>query len=209
MDSTINPFKPQTRRVRRPASFAEALLEIGGQVASETRKAAGDIAAGTIDSLVGNFPQASGELKPQQPIDPEAALREQEARLRAEQEELRRHQEVIQTTIYNREEEETKRQIEGLQAELKLLAEELAKAGMVVDKVVDEEIVEPGTYHVNFFVKMREFLIQLRKRVVESRNWMALTAQRAKSKNYFWGQVKRSGTKYLLSQERYMSTSGG
>lgn len=198
--------KPQ---VRRPANFAEALMEIGGQAVSQAKNVASGVLSGSLDSLTGNYPSGSADHMPNSQSDFERALREQEEQFKREQARLQRHREVIATPIFNRQEEETKKQIEVLQDELKKLAQEIGKMESSVNRAIKEEVVEPGTYHVNFFVKLREFLVQLRKKVTESQDWLAASYQRKQKKNVFWGGVKKSGTKFMLSQERYMSTQAG
>ena len=69
--------------------------------------------------------------------------------------------------------------------------------------------VEPGVYHLNFLEKLRETIIFLSKSIKESFNWLAVCNSRAKKRSHYWSQVKKSGTKYMLSQERYMATQAG
>lgn len=207
-----SPFSTKTpKRVRRPANFAEALLEIGGQTVRSARDLATGVTSDAVRSVVGGgMPSGvSGELSPSQPLDLDAKLKEQEVKFREEQAKRERHQEVIRQAVYDRQEEETKLQIKALQEELKKLAQEIGTLNADVARAVEEEIVHPGTYHVSFFSQLRQFLVQLRQRVSESRNWLALSGQRRKSRNYYWGQVQKSGTKFMLSQERYMSTQAG
>jgi len=215
MNQNQNPlFKTKKpKRFKKRSNFAEALLEIGGRTVKSFGK---DFIADTADQAVKTFTNTgtppksiSGEISPDQGIDIQDTLKQQEQLTRQEQQKLLRHKEVQEFGVYNREEEETQLQIKALQEDLKKLAQEMAQMASQVQKAIEEEVVHPGTYHVNFFERLRSFVLTLRKKVSESRNWMALSMQRKKKKNYFWGQVKKSGTKFLLSQERYMSTSGG
>jgi uncharacterized phage-associated protein len=78
-----------------------------------------------------------------------------------------------------------------------------------VEKATKIEPVDPGLYHLNFFEKLKQTIITLRKKIEDSANWLALFNQRSKKKNYYWSQVRKSGTKFMLSQERYMATQAG
>jgi len=71
------------------------------------------------------------------------------------------------------------------------------------------EPVEPGVYHLNFFERPKQAIIIFRKKIEDSASWLALFNQRAKKRGYYWTQFKKSGTKFLLSQERYMATQAG
>jgi hypothetical protein len=122
---------------------------------------------------------------------------------------LERHKEVINTSVFDKKEEETKQKIQEIQAELKKLATEIANLGMGVDKAIKEQIANPGTYHINFFESLRTYLVQLRKKASESKSWLAISQQRKQAQNHFWGNVKKSGTKYMLSQERTAATQAG
>jgi len=186
MDKSQNPlFNTKKPAVRKPTSFVEALLENGGR---------------TAPKRVSQVSEYSPDLNRQ--------WEDREAQARREQMLRQRHQEVISTKVFDREEEETKNKIKELIAELKKLTAELGDMASGARKAIEEEIVHPGTYHVAFFEALKRFLVNLRKRVSESKNWLAISSQRKNKKNHFWGQVDKSGTKYMLSQERTASTQG-
>ena len=78
-----------------------------------------------------------------------------------------------------------------------------------LQKAIEAEIENPGTYHVNFFEKLKKFIIQLRKQVAESGNWLEISNQRKVAQRHYWGNVKKSGTKYMLSHDRSVATQPG
>jgi hypothetical protein len=70
--------------------------------------------------------------------------------------------------------------------------------------------VSPGIYHRHFFAQLKSFIQDIRRRVQDSKHWLAVANSRAsKRQGFFWGQAQKSGTKFLLSQERYMATTTG
>jgi len=111
--------------------------------------------------------------------------------------------------IWTRQEQETRLQVATILEELKKLAKSVKQLDQEVEVATAQVPVEPGIYHLSFFEKLRQTIILFRKRVEESVNWLAAFNQRAKKRNHYWGQFKKSGTKFLLSQERYMSTQAG
>ena len=187
MDKSQNPlFSSKKPVVKKPTSFVEALLETGGRA---TVRAASQ-SSEQHNRLDGVWQNKEDEAKTEQ--------------LRWQQ-----HKEVVSTKVFDREEEERKAKIAELLKALEELTDELGAVAAGARKAIKEELVHPGTYHVAFFEALKRFLVSLKKRVTESKNWLAISAQRKRRKSYFWGQVDKSGTKFLLSQERTSSTQGG
>ena len=152
----------------------------------------------------------SGELKPNQTLtfeETKKAIQKERFFRKAQGEfwDLRRQENLL----FTRNERETRLQVEAIQEELKKLALSTKNLTKEVEIAAKQVPVEPGVYHLNFFEKLRQSLVFLRKKVEESATWLAAFNQRAKKRNYYWGQVKKSGTKFMLSQERYMSTQFG
>ncbi len=185
--NTINPFKPanssQNKKPfsRIPDSFVEALKDLGRNPTSSP----------TPDAF---------EWQRQQ--------LEQEHRLRLQQQqafEKRRRQEFL---VFSQKEEARKHEIESLQEQLKLLVEEVKDLSQEIDIAVSQQVVNPGVYHINFFERLRLFIKIMRKKIQDSQTWLSLFNHRSSQRGY-WGQVQNSGTKFMLSQERYMVTQTG
>lgn len=208
-----SPFAPPAKKKKRTSnvSFVEALKGIGGSV---TKSLKDDVIKGTgqeiFDSISGRFPGTSVKeqtqtINPQQ-VEQFQQQEDDQARERAKQE---RHRELIAKPIFDRHQEEIKQQIEGLRQELRALAKELAQVGSSMEKAIEEEIAHPGTYHVSFFEKLKKIMVVMRKQATESRNWLAMSSQRKHAKGAYWGNVKKSGTSYMLSGERTIATQTG
>ena len=209
--NSISPFasKPQKKkRFRQPQNFAEALKSIGGHSQDHLRNnPSGSIdLSKTSSSNISSGTESSEVLFKGEQLSKEV-LQEQE--LIDKQRHLARHKEVTSTPVYDRREEAVKKQIESLRNELKALASELAAISLSIQKAIEEEISHPGTYHVNFFEKLRFLIVTIRKKANDSQSWLDISMQRKASKNVYWGNVKKSGTKYMLSSERNMVTNVG
>jgi hypothetical protein len=202
--------KPTPKKTaKQPQNFVEALKSIGGYtVQSASNDLIKPISSDMVNAFSGNRTSWSGgesspapqewrkDWLPPEEIQKEAARRE---RLR----------EVQALPIYDRQAEQTKRAIEALQKELALLAKDITTLDLSTQKAITEAVVNPGAYHVSFFEKLRAFVILMRKQIADSRNWLDASYARKNAKNVYWGGVNKSGTKYLLSSERYMATSAG
>lgn len=142
-----------------------------------------------------------GQAKPPEQISPEEVSRRyQEQFWRA------RRQEQL---VFSRAQQETQLQIKAILEELKKLVDSTKNLTKEVEIAAEQVPVEPGVYHLTFFEKLRRAIILFKKRIEESATWLAEFNQKAKKRNYYWAQVRKSGTKFMLSAERYMSTSAG
>lgn len=188
--------KVARRPVRAPDSFLEALQELGKGVVSEAKIQVKNIVTQDIPQSLG----LSGDLQPDQPVSIES-LHKTEARFSNRLQEER--------MIYLRSEQETKHQITALLQEIQLLAKTTGLMAQEIQVATMQAVVNPGVYHRSFFEQLRTFIKDIRAKVTESRNWLATHSARSSKKNYYWGQVGSSGSKFMLSSERYMVTSTG
>jgi hypothetical protein len=211
VDKRMDPKKKRKVKPIRSDSFLEALRDLGGGVVDS---ATHDLAEGMAESAAGQImdrPKKTGRLAPNEAIDLNK-IRSQETRrerkrfqFTQEFADLRRQEKMI----FTRKEQQTKLQIKAIQEELKKLAESTESLAQEVKVATMQVSVEPGVYHLAFLERLRQFIALFRKRIEESRSWLSLANQRAKRRSHYWAQVKKSGTKFMLSQERYMATQAG
>jgi len=202
------PKNSQRKRLPSNDSFLEALRNLGAEVGDSV---VNDIFKGIPQEALNQITgKKSGELKPNQTLDlsklatPEETV---ETPRQFTQDFLDiYHQERV---VWRQEEEKTKLQIAAILEELKKLASATKNLTKEVDIAAKQVPVEPGVYHLSFFEKLRETLVLFRKRVEDAATWLSAFNQRAKRRNYYWAQVRKSGTKFMLSQERYMATQVG
>lgn len=124
---------------------------------------------------------------------------EKDAELK-KQKHLMRHTELQQKEVFNLELEKSKKVIESIKVELQLLIKEIKNVDNSVKTAVFMEEVSPGTYHVNFFTQLRNFLVLLRKRVREGATW-AQMFQSKKQKSKYAQNSAKYGSKYMFGQE--------
>lgn len=126
------------------------------------------------------FPQDS--ISPEQQAE---ALKQQQL----EQERLRLHRmvnPVEQHDVFVAREQQTKKKIDEIRHELKLLMVEIKDANKEIELTVEAEIVKPGidgTYYLSFLDRLKAFIILLRQQVQSARSWATqVGAKSAKSK---------------------------
>jgi len=139
-------------------------------------------------------------------------LDRREQKVRSQERTLAQQQRQSETVLFSRKQQETKQQIALLRDEIKKIIQSMSDISsevLAVEQSVATNPVAVGTYQINFLERIRRILAIAKKNIQESKNWLQVFNQRQKSRSYYWGQVKKSGTSYLLSNERYMSTQAG
>ena len=198
--------KPKSKTPVLTDNFIEQLRSLSKGVGQSMAK---DVIGGIPETAYDQFArrQRSGTLRPNEDLTLSQSREQNPSQQRLQQEVARVRQE--ERAVFKQKEQQA-------QLEVKAIQQELAKLVAVTKDLVDKieiaakvEPVNPGVYHLNFFEKLRQAIIIFRKRVEESADWLALFNQRSKRKGHYWNQFKKSGTKFLLSQERYMSTQAG
>lgn len=116
------------------------------------------------------------------------------------QKHLHMHKEMQMKEIFDLDKKKSEETIKQIKNELSLLIKEIKNVDQSVQTAVFQEEVDPGTYHVNFFVKLRNFLILLRRRVKEGATWMQ-TWHGKKQKSKFMQNSAKYGSKYMFGQE--------
>jgi hypothetical protein len=206
-----NSSKP--KRVVQNTSFVEALKNIGsGTVKSLKDDVASGVVNDVFDSTFSSPSTANNNFFDNHPspdmFRPDWNL-EQDRVMDAEVDRRQRHRELNLTPIFDRRDQEIKAQIKSLREELVALAKDLSNLGSSVQTAIEGEISQPGTYHVHYFEKLKKFIINLRRQVNESSSWLEISSSRKQAKNHYWGNVKKSGTKFMLSHDRNVATQTG
>lgn len=210
MNQTNNSTK---RRITKADGFLEAFKGIGSSLGDSVKE---DIVKGTAQSAVDQIfnrrsagLQKAGTLTPDQKLDFGKIVEEEKKKTGEIVKGFYERTRSREKLVFSRREEEVKIQIKALREEIKKLIKATEGVAQETEKVAMEEVVSPGIYHFNFFEKIRNLLALARKRIEESQTWLSLWKSRARRRNYYWAQVRKSGTKFMLSQERYMSTQMG
>ncbi len=121
-----------------------------------------------------------------------------------------------QTVVHRQEKEKSQKAIESLLQELRIEVKKLEAQTSELTGAVRNVTVETGVkaslYHTNFFEWVLSSLRDLRKKVGESRMWLA-TWQSKKKKKGYWGNAKKKGgqlnLEYMMNEERSIATANG
>lgn len=133
---------------------------------------------------------AESQLNGNRPQEHNAAqLQEQQAeRLKKERLRKKLHDQVNPVNakdIFSAREQQVKKEIEQLRQELKLLVQDVKKFHKDVEVAVLSNIAEPGqngTYYINFFKKLRAFIMLLRQKIKSARTWATQMHSKQKKK---------------------------
>ncbi|HJZ05102.1 hypothetical protein A2634_04405 [Candidatus Amesbacteria bacterium RIFCSPHIGHO2_01_FULL_48_32] len=194
-----------------PVNFLEALRDLGSDLKSEAKIQVKKIVISDLPEAIGLTP-ASGTLQPNEQI---SVAQLQQAENQGEKKAEARFQMRLQQikaeeqSYRQRQETQIRQTIQAIQSEIKSLVKSAGGLAHEVEIAASQAPANPGVYHVTFFHQLKALIVTLRRKVEDSRHWLATTNSRAQKRSYYWGQVGKSGTKYMLSSERYMVTSTG
>lgn len=111
--------------------------------------------------------------------------------------------------VYSAKDKQIQRQIEEIRLQLKDLAKQIVKYDQNITVAIQNQVVNPGAYHLSFFEHLREVIMLIKKNVSEANSWLSLYNKRAKQKGAFMGNVKKGGTAYMMSGEHSITRSVG
>lgn len=207
------PKKPQVNH----NNFIEALKSNAQSMASDVATGlTTDLFGGMMNDAADSLFGGSSAPKSQYPeINFDEFMHSQDNELEIQKrlhfQQMSREFNQTEQVLFDRKQEELTKKIELIRQEMQALARSVVRLESSSSRIVFEEIVDPGTYHLSLFEKVLLFLRQIKKRVDASANWLSMHQERGKSKSYFWQQAnaKVGGTKYLLSEERSKQTQMG
>lgn len=156
--------------------------------------------------LSGEIELSSGVHKTNQEVDKkeisiDRKISQLQSVQRAEKEVFNAKQKVV--------EEQISKLLSELAMEVKKLETQTAELGRDVAKVtVESRPTKSGIYHLNFLDMVIVMLRDLRKRVGESRQWLALSTKKKQQKGY-WQMFKKHGTTFAMSEERAIASANG
>lgn len=166
------PYGQGTQAQANP--FARAL--------AETEKSSTDADASSQPDLLSQaFSQSGANLNStfDNNVYPDQAalLEEQQRKARLEQMRRQRHAEinpVSSNELFSAREAQVKKEIDQLRQELALLAKDVAAFDKEVELTLQTTITHPGqtgSYYLNFFQKLRQFIMLLRQKIQSARTW--------------------------------------
>jgi predicted RNase H-like nuclease (RuvC/YqgF family) len=189
-------------------SLLETLRGLGSSTGSAFKR---DLLQGIPEEAANSLLRTKrfqGELKPNESVKVEP----RESEIRRSFESRLRQQALIQRQefeVFSARKREEQEKIKALQAEVIELAKSIEKFDQEVKVAAIQQTVNPGVYHETFLEKLASFVKALRQKMNDASSWLAATNKRARKQPYYWQQFHKSGTKFMLSQERYMATQAG
>jgi len=207
--------KAKSAKIAKRVNVLESLKDVGSSAQKSIKE---DLLKGTSDEffkqLFGNNEEKkySGEITPGDSLE----FSEIYSGQREENEKLR-NQISFERKLSNEIENQSEKELNQLRIQLHALMQEVQKLAKVTQEIgEDVEIAtmqapaNPGVYHIVFFEKLMNFIKTFRRKIENAEVWLQSSNKRAEKKN-FWGTFtsKRGGTKFLLSQEHYVSRSTG
>lgn len=196
-----NPTKSTKHFSPKSDSFLEALRELGTSFSNNVsedlvKKGSKDI----LDSF-SPFRQTSEDFNHRENTIPEGINRGENLKTT---EYVKREE----TLLFSREKNEMQRQVTVLQDEIVKLAKVTGEIAKEAQVTAMQEIPVVGKYHKNFFENLIKLIRNLRAQLQESSFWLSSWNSKSKKKNY-WGQVKKSGTSFMLHHDRSVATQTG
>ncbi len=111
---------------------------------------------------------------------------------------------------------ETKISIQSLRQELQKESKRVEEAAVNLSQELASSVAEENLFphqasqeHLSFLENLLKTLRVFREKIEDSQVWLAASNQRQSRRNFFWGQVKKSGSKFLLSSDRTPATQTG
>ena len=205
------PNRPNQNSAQSNDSFLEAFRDLGTDLFSTASNDLLKTGANDIKEALfplNRSPQTRAGESPEHMALKETEL-EKNYRSKLRQTENFRRQEKV---LFTREQQETREQVSALQEDIKKLAKaisDFSSKAKEAEVAAIQTLPEAGTYHLNFFSHLRKIISELREQIEESSLWLAAWNKKAQKRGFYWNQFKKSGSKFLLSSDRYMATQAG
>jgi len=123
--------------------------------------------------------------------------------------EFHRHRNQEWLNLYSAKDKEVEKTIENIRFELQKLTKDIANFNNTFNQTVFTPIKKPGIYHQTFLEHLRQVISLIRQKVNDSNAWLSLYRQKALKHGHYWNQVGKSGSSFMLNNERQIATSVG
>lgn len=212
LNSRSSPRTPT--KSARSNNFVESVRDMGSSVVDSLKN---DVVKGTAQSI---FDQLLGSAKTGQVPDlksPDASMydnwakgREEQAadKARGEERSFHLHKQQESQVLFSFADEKVRKEIDGVRQELAMLVKTMGKVEKQIELAIMDNVSDSGLYHLNYFQKLKTWIVFMRKSLEDSSAWLQLSSGR-KGKGYFWTQTGKSGTKYSMSSERNVQMGAG
>lgn len=207
------PQKPKNLKQVQRVNVLESLKDMGDSTGKSIKD---DLLKDTSEEFFKQLFGTKEEKKFKGDIAPGESLEMDEVYSGKSEENQRLRQQIALERNLSRDEQGvTEKKVNSLKLQLHALTEEVGQLAQATQNIGEEvklasmeAPIEPGVYHIVFFEKLLEFIRNFRKKIEDAGVWLEATNKRAQKKN-FWGSYKKSGSKFFLSSEHYLSRSAG
>lgn len=189
------------------------ILRSGGNYAGNTIKeqTLDPLAKDILDQIFGRKQKYSGEIMPGETVemnDIYSGKRQREENSRVQiQTEHRLIQE--EKAFIEKRISELRIQIQSIHEEVLQIAKATPELSREVEIAAFQAPSSPSSYELFFLTHILDFLKSFRKKIENANIWLHTANKRAHKKNVWGANYKKSGAKYLLSGEHYLSRSAG
>lgn len=206
--AALSGTKPQGSASKKgPASFAEALSGGSGSMPFHQNN--------SPDNDIFNQHNETGFSQNSLDFQSEQLKRQEYERKRLELH--KKVNPVDQKDIFDAREKATKKKIESIRKELKVLSSEIKKFHKEIDIVLMGRVTNPGlegTGDENFYDKLRAFIILMTQRVRSARSWAQQTQKKnnkkaKKGKGLGKQMVESSGFEQRGNMEQFFNNERG
>lgn len=205
----LPPSKPKKKQGSRGDGFFESLRDIGSStVKSFKNDFVRDTGRGIYDQILNSRLPSARDQKPGFDIQEYIRRREEEARLKGQDEQRHFERSKKEYVVFSLADEQVKREVQQIRQEIEILRQTIGKVENNLEQAIIEEVIEPGVYHLNFFRKIKIALQMAQRSLSDANLWLDMWSSR-KDRSHYWKMAKTKGTKFTLSQERYMATQAG
>lgn len=212
MDLTKNRGNTASRNPKsgqNNSSFARALAE------SEKRSTGNNNKSSLLDKALNRSGSSFSNVDQESLWQQQAELKEEKKKKELRERLHRKVNPVEQTDVFDARKEQVQKEIEDIRKELKSLAKEVSKFYKEVDITIEQNVADPGmqgTYHINFFQKLKQFIILLRQKVHSARTWArqmkAKRKKRSVRQGLDFGSNEAKATHDMLHHERSNAYTG-
>jgi len=180
----------QTLYQKKPANQSQSSNPFARALA-ETEKNSFDSPKPEDTSISEALSKTGGRLPSRPGMDLEARRRQQEElKKQQEKEHLKRklHEQINPVDshdIYDARQKQVAEEIRKLREELKMLSKDVAAFDKEIELTLMTNVVEPGetgAYFINFFQKLRQFIMLLRSKIKSARTWATQFNQKSKKR---------------------------
>ncbi len=210
-NNSLNQFSsPAKKQKKSPYSknFLEAFKD-------QAKSATVGVGQAAMEQLAGQNLQQNPQEQQQKPnFNFAEYLRLREKQVRQQERRLAEKQRSAEVTIFHYREKQAQEQIKEIKTEIKSLTVHTGKLSTELreaEKAVFGQIpdLKSGIYYLSFFERIKRLVKLAKKKITESQTWLQAFSARKQARSFYWGQVKKSGTKFMLSQERAVATQAG